>query len=212
MRFFTTMAAAVLGAAFGIDAAGAAGDPGEIAPASPGLYTEALDRTLPPAGFVNFCQRYQEDCQVAGPRGAKIEMTGERWRAALQVNAYVNRRIAPSTDAELYGEAEYWTYPEAAGDCEDYVLMKKRYLERLGFPRSALLITVVLDERNDGHALLTLRTNEGDFVLDNRRNDIRRWRDLDYVYLKRQSDGDPREWVALTPAAASATILAARSH
>ena len=135
-------------------------------------------------------------------------MTGERWRAAYQVNAYVNRRITPSTDSELYGEAEYWAYPASAGDCEDYVLMKKRYLERLGFPRSALLITVVLDEHNDGHALLTLRTDEGDFVLDNRRNDIRRWSDLDYVYLKRQSDGDPREWVSLMPAA-SAAVLAA---
>jgi predicted transglutaminase-like cysteine proteinase len=101
------------------------------------------------------------------------------------------------SDTELYGEEEFWAYPADAGDCEDYVLMKKRYLEKLGFARSALLITVVLDERNEGHAVLTLRTDEGDFVLDNRRNEIRRWSDLDYVFLERQSERDPRQWVSL---------------
>ena len=95
------------------------------------------------------------------------------------------------SDEELYGEDEYWAFPADAGDCEDYVLMKKRYLEKLGFARSALLITVVLDEKNEGHAVLTLRTDEGDFVLDNRRNEIRRWTDLDYVFLKRQSRARP---------------------
>jgi predicted transglutaminase-like cysteine proteinase len=58
---------------------------------------------------------------------------------------------------------------------------------------------VVLDEKNEGHAVLTVATSEGDFVLDNRRNEIRRWNDLDYSYLKRQSQRDPRNWVSLAP-------------
>ena len=77
--------------------------------------------------------------------------------------------------------------PTDAGDCEDYLLLKKRYLEGLDFPAAALLITVVLDEKNEGHAVLTVTTDEGDFILDNRRNEIRRWADVDYTYLKRQS-------------------------
>ena len=86
---------------------------------------------------------------------------------------------------------EYWTFPTDAGDCEDYLLLKKRYLEGLGFPAEALLITVVLDENNQGHAVLTVTGDKGDFVLDNRRNEILRWSDTRYRYLKRQSAGDP---------------------
>ena len=74
----------------------------------------------------------------------------------------------------------------------------RRFLENLGFAAEALLITVVLDEKKEGHAVLTVVTEEGDFVLDNRRDEIRRWSDLDYIFLKRQSQRDPRLWVALT--------------
>jgi predicted transglutaminase-like cysteine proteinase len=76
---------------------------------------------------------------------------------------------------------------------------KQRYLERLGLPRSALLIAVVLDEVNEGHAVLMLRTREGDFVLDNRHNRIPTTAEAGYTFLKRQSQNDPREWVSLTP-------------
>ena len=77
-------------------------------------------------------------------------------------------------------------------------LLKRRFLENLGFAPEALLITVVLDEKKEGHAVLTVVTDEGDFVLDNRRDEIRRWSDLEYTFLKRQSQRDPRLWVALT--------------
>ena len=102
------------------------------------------------------------------------------------------------SDEELYGKAEYWEYPTDAGDCEDYVLLKKRYLEGLGFPPEALLITVVLDEKSEGHAILTVTADTGDYVLDNRRNEILRWNDVSYRFLKRQSAQDPMRWVALT--------------
>jgi predicted transglutaminase-like cysteine proteinase len=102
------------------------------------------------------------------------------------------------SDEELYGKPEYWTLPTDAGDCEDYLLLKKHYLEGLGFPSEALLITVVLDEKSQGHAVLTVTTDKGDFVLDNRRNDVMRWSDTGYTYLKRQSAEDPRQWVSLT--------------
>ena len=106
----------------------------------------------------------------------------------------------------LYGQPEYWAYPKDAGDCEDYVLLKKRYLENLGFPADALLITVVRDEKNEGHAVLTVTAETGDIVLDNRRNEVVDWKDSDYSFLKRQSARDPRVWISLvkdnTPASA----------
>jgi predicted transglutaminase-like cysteine proteinase len=39
-------------------------------------------------------------------------------------------------------------------DCEDYVLLKRRMLMQAGWPREALLVTVVRDKKGDGHAVL----------------------------------------------------------
>src|SRR6266508_5757692 len=102
---------------------------------------------LPPVGFVAFCSRHADDCRAPGGEAIRLVMTSERWNLLSQVNTYVNGKIAPISDEDLYGEAERWEYPTDAGDCEDYVLRKKRYLEGLGFPPDALLITVVLDEK-----------------------------------------------------------------
>jgi len=104
---------------------------------------------LPPVGFIAFCSRHADDCRAPGGNAMRLLMTSERWNLLSQVNAYVNGKIAPISDEELYGEPERWEYPTDAGDCEDYVLLKKRYLEGLGFPPEALLITVVLDEKGE---------------------------------------------------------------
>ena len=193
----TRLGAALLATMLSMEAAEATGFHRAEERKSGAHFTTAAGTTLPPVGFVNFCARNPRECRSTGRSARKALMSGERWRTVYQLNSYVNGKISPASDADIYGKDEYWAFPADAGDCEDYVLLKKRYLEKLGFARSSLLITVVLDERNEGHAVLTLRTEEGDFVLDNRRNDIRRWSDLDYVFLKRQSDRDPRDWVAL---------------
>jgi len=113
-----------------------------------------------------------------------------------QTNLFYNRKIRYTSDQRLYQQADYWaspveTFAQGRGDCEDYALLKQRFLEVLGLPRSALLLTVVLDDRQEGHAVLTIATSEGDFVLDNRRNGVRRWSDSDYTFLKRQSHAQP---------------------
>jgi predicted transglutaminase-like cysteine proteinase len=155
-------------------------------------------KALPPIGYVEMCARAPKECQAIGGKTAHLPLSPERWNLVYQVNSFVNGKIAPMSDEELYGKPEYWTLPTDAGDCEDYLLLKKHYLEGLGFPSEALLITVVLDEKSQGHAVLTVTTDKGDFVLDNRRNDVLRWNDTGYTFLKRQSAEDPRTWVALT--------------
>ncbi|WP_162914261.1 transglutaminase-like cysteine peptidase [Taklimakanibacter lacteus] len=155
-------------------------------------------KALPPIGFVEMCAREPKLCRPQGGRPTRLALSPDRWNLVYQVNSFVNGKIAPMSDEELYGKPEYWTLPTDAGDCEDYLLLKKHYLEGLGFPSSALLITVVLDEKAQGHAVLTITTDKGDFVLDNRRNDVLRWSDTGYSYLKRQSAEDPRQWVSLT--------------
>jgi predicted transglutaminase-like cysteine proteinase len=160
-------------------------------------FANEFGRTLPPIGFLLFCAASPQACEAKGGAAKKWPMTKARWRLLADANAYVNGKIAPKSDQDLYGVSERWTIPIDAGDCEDYVLLKKQILERLGVSPSNLLITVVLDEKMNGHALLTVVTSDGDFVLDNRRNEIKRWDDTDYTFLKRQSRENPRNWVAL---------------
>jgi predicted transglutaminase-like cysteine proteinase len=147
-------------------------------------FTPVYGKALPPVGYVDFCNRHPDDCKASG---GKVD----------QVNNYVNSKITPESDQDLYGKPEYWEYPVDAGDCEDYLLLKRKYLLGLGFPADSLLITVVLDEKNEGHAVLTVTADTGDYVLDNRRDDVRRASDTNYKFLKRQSPENPREWVAL---------------
>lgn len=177
-------------------------------------FAREFGKTLPPVGFVQFCASNPEDCKGKGGKAFKLAMSPDRWNLIYQVNAYVNGKIAPISDQDLYGEAERWAYPTDAGDCEDYLLLKKRSLQELGFPPEALLITVVLDEKNEGHAVLTVTTDGGDFILDNRRNDVLRWSDTNYTFLKRQSHGDPVQWVALVkqPASNSGFVSGGTRH
>jgi predicted transglutaminase-like cysteine proteinase len=168
-------------------------------------YEKTYGEALPPIGYVKFCGENPEECLPKAPIVKRLQMTVDRWHQLSQVNSFVNNKIQPVSDQDLYGEPERWTYPVDAGDCEDYLLLKKRYLEGMGFASSALLITVVLDEKNEGHAILTVAADDGDYVLDNRRNEILRWSDTNYKFLKRQSTSDPRQWVALIKQAPSAS-------
>jgi predicted transglutaminase-like cysteine proteinase len=170
-----------------------------------GAFIAEHGRTRPPVGYVRFCASNVAECKATALIGSRTKLTPERWNELYRINTMINTTIKPATDQELYGEAEYWTYPESAGDCEDYLLLKKRELEKLGFPASALLITVVLDERNEGHAVLTVAADTGDYVLDNRRDDILLWSETHYRYLKRQTQRDPRQWVSLDVVRTTAT-------
>jgi predicted transglutaminase-like cysteine proteinase len=165
--------------------------------ANPGIAPE-FGKSLPPIGFVKFCVSNPSECKNVGRRAKRIDASPGVWASLFNVNARINADITPMSDDELYGVPEFWTYPVTAGDCEDYLLMKKRELEKMGFDSGALLITVVLDEKNEGHAVLMVATEQGDFVLDNRRNDILLWGETGYTFLKRQSQQDPRAWIALT--------------
>ena len=157
-------------------------------------------QALPPFGFVNFCRRYRSDCQQGDAVSfTRFNATAARLQELDTVNRDINARIQPVTDLELYGREEYWTYPINRGDCEDYVVLKRRILISRGWPASALLITVVRDELGDGHAVLTVRTKQGDFVLDNKNDVVKLWGQTPYQYLMRQSYLNPTLWMALDP-------------
>ena len=94
------------------------------------------------------------------------------------------------------------------GDCEEYVLLKRKMLCDAGWPREALLVTVVRDKQGDGHAVLTVKTDKGEFILDNQNENVLAWTKTGYRFMKRQSQSDPDIWVALDdnhPAVATAS-------
>lgn len=161
-------------------------------------FMRVYGRSLPPIGHVEFCIQFPTECKRSGPKRAQVELNHGRKNDLRAVNALVNRLVRPVSDMDLYGRIEHWTYPSDEGDCEDYVLLKQRLLIDRGWPASALLITVVRDEYNEGHAVLTVRTSRGDYLLDNKRAEITTWNVSPYTFIKRQSDRNPQDWVALS--------------
>ncbi len=163
-------------------------------------FMSSFGDTLPPIGYVNFCRDHDAECRPARRFTDRIQLTVSKFDEIKEVNDAVNTAVAPITDFELYGTAEMWAYPSGnKGDCEDYVLLKRRLLAQRGFPESTLLITVVRDENNEGHAVLTVRTDRGDLVLDNKRREIMRWAETPYTFVKRQSERNPLVWISLLP-------------
>jgi predicted transglutaminase-like cysteine proteinase len=134
-------------------------------------------------------------------------LTAKAWKDLVRINARVNDAIKPVTDLEHWGVVERWDYPDdGRGDCEDYVLLKRKLLMQAGWPRQALLVTVVRDKQGDGHAVLTVKTDKGEFILDNQNEEILLWSDTGYQFVKRQSQTDPNVWIALgDPRPATAT-------
>lgn len=162
-----------------------------------------------PMGWTDFCKRYQGECEppqqsllqqasLKNPAVYDIVFDEFARQEISRVNSAVNAEIAPATDREMWGMEERWDFPaNGRGDCEDYVLLKRARLMAAGFPRSALLITVVTDLQGDGHAVLTLKTDRGDYILDNMNDQVILWRDTPYGFVKRQSQSDQNAWVSL---------------
>ena len=168
------------------------------ADASNGAFMKTAGQTSIPIGHYQFCKTNPEECRTKTRGDVRVKLNEQNWNALLKVNYDANLQIAPITDAELYGTEEFWTYSDTAGDCEDYVLVKRRALMAMGWPPAALLITVVRQRNGEGHAVLTVRTDRGDLVLDNLETEVMLWNQTDYTYLKRQSKNHTGKWETIT--------------
>lgn len=151
-----------------------------------------------PLGWADFCRKNAADCAVPDLAAADIALTAQSWRQIVAINERVNRAIIPISDMDHWGVLESWDYPaDGEGDCEDFVLLKRKLLIEAGFARQALLITVVSDLKGEGHAVLLLKTDRGDFVLDNQNPRVVAWTATGYRFVKRQSQENPNRWVWL---------------
>lgn len=153
--------------------------------------------TSQPIGHYEFCKRMPNECNLTSNQTAPIKLDQATWAKIVQVNIEVNALIQPMTDMEIYGVEEYWTYSTTVGDCEEYVLLKRRELAEAGLPLSSLLITVLRKPDGEGHAVLTVRTDRGDFILDNLTDAVKNWQETDYTYLKRQAANHTGRWVSI---------------
>jgi len=169
----------------------------------PGLpranWTPVGGETAIPYGWVDFCNRHAEECTLGKLKPVDVRMTKDTWRALNEINAYANAMIEPISNYDHWGTTlDHWDYPvDGKGDCKIYALFKRKLLIERGFPRQALLMTIVRDLNGEGHAVLTVKTDRGDFVLDNLSQDVRPWSATGYQFFKRQAQSDPNVWLSL---------------
>ncbi len=89
---------------------------------------------------------------VSGARalqGVLAGLTGQDEGAKLAaINQFFNRRIVFASDAEVWGQTDYWASPlemlaKGRGDCEDYVIGKYFSLLAAGVPVTHLRLVYV---------------------------------------------------------------------
>jgi predicted transglutaminase-like cysteine proteinase len=165
-------------------------------------YAAVGPETSVPYGWVDFCGRRPEECSVQRLPAVDVRLTDAAWAQLDRINRDVNAAIEPISNFDHWGTMlDHWDYPvDGKGDCKIYALYKRKLLIDGGFPRQALLMTIVRDLDGEGHAILTVKTDHGEFVLDNLSNEIRPWSATGYRFVKRQSQEDPNVWVAIGPA------------
>lgn len=188
--FATKLAAIAISALFSVIPAAAA-----TVDLSNPAFAQTAGPTSIPIGHSEFCKAHRSECVANGRVTAVEELTDSRWQTLVAVNDRLNREIVPVTDADLYDVEELWTYPDGYGDCEDIALAKRRELIAAGWDASTLLMAVVRERNGDGHAVLMVRTDRGDLVLDNQDGMVRVWSETPYQFIKRQSQQNAGEWV-----------------
>ncbi|MGF9760745.1 transglutaminase-like cysteine peptidase [Microvirga sp. 0TCS3.31] len=151
----------------------------------------------PTAAWSEFCERNPGECAIDLAEPSTIRLDERVWNAIVATNKQVNTTVRPQEDIHHWGVIDRWDYPnDGYGDCEDYQILKRRLLVEAGLPRRALRMVVVLDELGQGHAVMAVRTERGDFILDNKRDAVLPWHQTGYVYIK--SEGNQNlAWVAL---------------
>jgi predicted transglutaminase-like cysteine proteinase len=151
-----------------------------------------------PPAFKAFCAKERALCSTRG-QSKVVTLTGARKAELTKLNASVNRRIVERSDLATSGKPDKWNLPRNQGDCEDFAILKKSELIKRGWPASALLLTVARSG-NEGHTVLTVRTDEGDLVLDNMTSVVKNWSRTPYRYFARQSQSNGNVWERIGPA------------
>lgn len=149
-----------------------------------------------PAAFVEFCANYAAQCLSTGG-SPDVALDATKWDELRSINASVNGRITPMPDAP--GE-DHWTLGASRGDCDDYAVQKRKELQDRGWPSASLSLAAAYLPGNVGHLVLVVRTDRGEFVLDNLRDVILPADRVTYRWVARQSALHPMLWVKVNGA------------
>jgi predicted transglutaminase-like cysteine proteinase len=165
---------------------------------SPSASVQFGARTTAPFGAVLFCTKRPEACKptkgTLPTKSGRVTMSSDLMKRIASANASVNRRMK-AVDDRGWKNADVWEVGAARGDCEDFALTKRALLQEIGFPSSAVLVAVGRLPRGQMHAVLVVRTTEGDFVLDNLIRAVRPIAAVEYRFEKIQSPDDPLIWL-----------------
>lgn len=115
------------------------------------------------------------------------------WEKLHLTNQFANRQLRFVSDQQQYNKADYWATPveslgNAAGDCEDFAILKYFALRAMGVPDEKLRLMYVRALRqNEPHMVLIYfeAPDQYPLVLDNLEPDIRSARertDLKPIY------------------------------
>lgn len=160
---------------------------------------DAKGYTMAPTGFYMLCVAVPSACKITRARNVRagadgLELTLDTLALIDRVNREVNAAMKPQPESP---GADVWKIGGSSGDCEDYALTKRRALLAKGLPSSALLMTTVVTRTGDDHAVLVVRTDRGDFVLDNLSQTVKPWTRTGYRFTSIQSPENPRLWKQL---------------
>lgn len=148
-----------------------------------------------PSGAAELCTRYSWACAKTSG-GAKI--SAQQIATVQKINRKINQSVRSVPDQRQYRSKDVWALPtRAGGDCEDYALAKKLKLVQMGYAPQELLIATVVHKRLGPHAVLVMRTDSGDYVLDNLTNRVLPWNETDYFFVQMQDPRNPRGWVGV---------------
>ena len=147
----------------------------------------AAGSTRAPLGYQLMCLKSPAECKGGG--AAQVKVTTDVMATLKRVNAHVNRTMRPRHDSGR----DVWTVGASVGDCEDYVLNKRRALIKAGIPASSLRIAHVKTRKGEGHAVLVVKTNGKDLVLDNLTATIKPLSQTGYRIVS-MSGANPRKW------------------
>jgi predicted transglutaminase-like cysteine proteinase len=140
----------------------------------------ASSAVRPPIGMQLFCLKNPDQCQQSPQKS--IELTPALLRTLNATNRAVNRAITARAD---FGDT--WEIDGPYGDCEDYALTKRAELMDKGIPSGSLVMAYTRTRSGEGHAVLLVRTTEGDLVLDNLYLSIKPLQDTGYRIISRSN-------------------------
>lgn len=158
------------------------------------LKTGGVSKT--PFGHYEYCKRGGRHCGSQSAV-APAKMSESRWAKVRLINTAVNKQIKPVLDINSRGVNEYWEIPKTQGDCEDFALLKRSRMMAAGFKGSQLPLTKVRLPNGQAHIVLVVRTNQGDYMLDNLSNRVQPVSKVRYRFLSMQASNNANNWLTI---------------